>query len=152
MHPIDFAVSYAYTQVPPLKQAEQEDEWIDIDLGDHTGTESTHDTKSEVLLSISTLATESNLRHSSGSSCSNSRPNSHSSTPDSQNHHTHAECMRSIDAHLTTLTLDATPHHVAALHREAIDATCWDAACDRSTATLVNIIELQNQVIERQNA
>ena len=33
MCPIDFAASYAYTQVPPPKQAEQEDEWIDIVFG-----------------------------------------------------------------------------------------------------------------------
>ena len=53
--------------------------------------------------------------------------------------------MRSIDAHL------ATPHCVAALCRETIDATHRDAARDGSAVTLVNIIKLQNQVIERQN-
>ena len=115
-------------------------------MGDHTGSESTHDTKSKVLLLISTSATKSNLQHSSHSSShSNSRPNSCSSTPDSQTHHTHAEHMRSIDAHL------ATPHCVAALCRETIDATHRDAAHDGSAVTLVNIIKLQNQVIERQN-
>lgn len=154
MHPIDFAASYAYTQVPLPKQAEQEDEWTDVDLGDHTGIESTHDTESEVLLSvISTSATKSNLQCSSRSSShSNSQANSCSSTPNSWSRHTHAERMRSIDARLTTLTLDPTPRHVAALCREAIDATCQDAACDGTAATLVNIIKLQNKVIERQNA
>ena len=58
----------------------------------------------------------------------------------------------SIDSPLATLTLDATPCCVAALHREAIDTTCWDATCHESAATLVNIIKLQNQVIKRQNA
>ena len=33
-----------------------------------------------------------------------------------------------------------------------MDATRWDAACDASTATLVNVIKVQNQVIERQHA
>ena len=78
MCPIDFAASYAYTQVPPPKQAEQEDEWIDIDLGDHIGTGSTHDTESEVLLlMISTSATESNPQHSSHSSSHSTHDQTH---------------------------------------------------------------------------
>ena len=71
---------------------------------------------------------------------------------DSQSSCTHAEHLRGIDTQLALLTLDATPCHVAALCKEAIDTTHCEAACDGSTATLVNIIQLQNQVIEKQNA
>ena len=60
--------------------------------------------------------------------------------------------MDDINTHLAALTLDATPQCVVALHREVLDVTRQDAAQDRSTAALVDIIELQNQVIEKQNA
>ena len=88
---------------------------------------------------------------SCSSSCSKSQDNSHSSTPGPQSHHIHAEHLRGIDTCLAAITLDATPHCAADLQKEAIDATCCDAARDASTATLVNIIKLQTQVIERQN-
>ena len=71
---------------------------------------------------------------------------------DSQSSHTHAKCLRGIDTQLALLTLDATPCCVAALHKEAINTMCREAAHDGSTATLVNIIQLQNRVIEKQNA
>ena len=62
------------------------------------------------------------------------------------------ECLDDIDTRLAALTIDATPRHVAALHREVLDVTCRDAARDRSTAALVDLIKVQNSVIERQNA
>ena len=41
---------------------------------------------------------------------------------------------------------------MAALRREVLDVTHWDAAQDRSTVALVDLIKVQNSVIERQNA
>ena len=157
MWPFDFAASYAYKQVPPPKgtvQADQEDEWTDIELGNNNREGSSLEAENEVLLdTVTTSATESGLwRSSRSSSHLNSQNNSHSSTPDSQSSHTHAEHLRGINTRLALLTLDATPHHVAALHKEAINTTHCDAARDGSTATLVNIIQLQNWVIKKQNA
>ena len=154
MHPFNFAASYTYKQVPPPKGADKEDEWTDVKFGDKNREESNIEAKNKVLLdTVTTLATESGLWCSSRSStCSNSQNNSCSSTPDSQSSCAHAEHLRGIDTQLALLTLDATPHHVATLHKEAINTTHCDAACDGSTATLVNIIQLQNWIIEKQNA
>ena len=66
--------------------------------------------------------------------------------------HIHAGRMDDIDTCLAALTLDVTPRHVAALHREVLGVAHWDAAQNQSTAALVNIIKLQNQVIKKQNA
>ena len=156
MWPFDFAASYAYKQVPPPKgaiQVDQEDEWTDIILGDDNREGSVFEAKNEVLSDmVTTSATESGLRHSSHSSShSYSQNNSHSSTPDSQSSHTHAEHLRGINTWLALLTLDATPCCIAALCKEAINTTRHDAAHDGSTATLVNIIQLRNQVIKKQN-
>ena len=156
MWPFDFAASYTYKQVPPPKgtvQADQEDEWTDIELGDDNREGSSLKAENEVLLdTVTTSATESGLQRSSHSSSHlNSQNNFRSSTPDSQSSCTHGECLRGINTQLAMLTLDATPRHVAALRKEAINTTRCDAAHDGSTATLVNIIQLQNQVIEKQN-
>ena len=48
------------------------------------------------------------------------------------------------------LAIDATPRCVADLRKDVLEATRWDAAHNMSTATLVNIVKLQSQVIERQ--
>lgn len=154
MRPFDFAASYAYKQVPPLKGADQEDEWTDIELGDDNRGGSSLEAENKVLLdTVTTSATESGSQRSSRSSShSNSQNNSRSSTPDSQSSRTHAECLRGIDTRLALLTLDATLRRVAALRKEAIDTTRREVARDGSTATLVNIIQLQNRVIEKQNA
>ena len=153
MCPFDFAASYAYKQVPPPKQPkpEPEDEWMDEEeVVTSVGIES----RNEALLSmVSTSATNSNLQCSSRSSShSTSQDNSHSSTPNSHRHHFHAGRMDDIDTRLAALTLDVTPRCVAAPCREVLDVTCQDAAQDQSTSALVNIVKLQNQVIEKQNA
>ena len=101
MQPFDFAASYAYKQVPPPEgavQVDQEDEWTDIKLGDDNREGSSLEAENKVLLdTVTTSATESGLRHSSCSSSRlNSQNNSHSSTPDSQSSHTHAECLRDL--------------------------------------------------------
>ena len=49
------------------------------------------------------------------------------------------------------LAIVATPCHVANLCKDLLEATCWDAAHNMSTATLVNIVKLQSQLIERQH-
>ena len=49
------------------------------------------------------------------------------------------------------LAIDATPHHVVDLRKDVLEATRRDAACNMSTATLVNIVKLQSQVIKRQH-
>ena len=144
----DIAASYAYKQVSPLKgavQVDQEDEWTDVELGDNNREGSCLKAENEVLLNtVTTSATKSGLRCSPcSSSRSNSQNNTHSST-DSQSSCTHAECLRGINTWLALLTLDATPHRIAALCKEAINTTRPDAACDGSTTTLVNIIQLQN--------
>lgn len=125
MCPFDFAASYAYKQVPPLKGADQEDEWTDIELGDDNRGGSSLEAENKVLLdTVTTSATESGSQRSSRSSSrSNSQNNSRSSTPDSQSSRTHAECLRGIDTRLALLTLDATLRRVAALRKEAIDTT-----------------------------
>ena len=149
MWPFNFAASYAYKQVPPPKgavQVDQEDEWTDIKPGDDNREMSSLEAENEVLLdTVTTSATESGLRRLSHSSSHlNSQNNSRSSTPDSQSSHTHGECLMGINTQLAMLTLDATPCHIAALRKEAINTTRRDAAHDGSTATLVNIIQLQN--------
>ena len=116
MHPFNFAASYAYKQVPPPKGADHEDEWTDIEVGNDDREESNLEAENEALLdTVTTSAMEPGLQRSSHSSShSNSQNNFHSSTPDSQSSCTHAEHLRGIDTQLALLTLDATPHHVAA--------------------------------------
>ena len=150
MHPFDFTASYTYKQVPP-KMADSEDEWTDSESGNNSGMESSHAAKKKDILAIVTTG--------SGSQCplhstphSKSQDNSCLSTPGPQICHIHAECLRGIDTCLVALSLDATPCCVADLHKETVEATHCDAAHDASTATLVNIIKLQTQIIKRQNA
>ena len=155
MHPLDFAASYAYKQVPPPSSvATVEEEWIDSDFGKEA--EFTH---SSDLVTLTTLTNSQSAPHfscstsrSTSQSQSHSQANSHSSTPGPQSHQIHTECLKKIDTWLAALTIDATPHCVADLRKDALDATRQDAACDASTATLVNVIKVQNQVIERQHA
>ena len=90
--------------------------------------------------------------HFTSQSQSHSWANSHSSTPGPQSCQIHTEHLKKIDTWLAALTIDATPHCVADLHKDALDATQRDAAHDASTVTLVNVIKVQYQVIERQHA
>ena len=65
MWPFDFAASYAYKQVPPPKgavQADQEDEWTDVKVGNNNRERSSLKAENEVLLdTVTTSATESGL-------------------------------------------------------------------------------------------
>ena len=72
----------------------------------------------------------------------------HSRSQSQQNNGKH---LKKFDTWLAVLTIGAAPHQVADLHKDALDATCWDAAHNASTTTLVNIIKLQYQVIKRQH-
>ena len=72
----------------------------------------------------------------------------HSRSQSQQNNSKH---LKEIDTWLAVLTIGTAPYQVADLHKDALDATCWDAAYNASTTTLVKIIKLQCQVIKRQH-
>ena len=91
-------------------------------------------------------------RSSRSASRSQSQTTSHSSTPGPQSSQVHGECLKDINTQLAMLAIDATPRRVADLCKDVLKATHRDAARDMSTATLVNIVKLQSQVIERQHA
>ena len=154
MHPLSFAASYAYKQVPPPSSVVAADEeWIDSDIGEDDVEQLFHssDTITSATLMSSKSAPEQQ-RSSCSASRSQSRTTSCSSTPGPQSSQVHSKRLKDINTWLAMLAIDATPHCVADLRKDVLEATHRDAARDMSTATLVNIVKLQSQVIERQHA
>ena len=150
MGPLSFAASYAHKQVPLLVAADEE--WIDSNIGEDDVEQLFHssDTITSTTLMSSKSAPEQQCSSRSASQ-SQSRTTSHSSTPGPQSSQVHTKRLKDINTRLAMLAIDATPHHVANLRKDVLEATCWDAAHDMSTATLVNIVKLQSQVIKRQH-
>ena len=152
MCPLSFTASYAYKQVPPPSSVvAANEEWINSNIGEDDVEQLFHssDTVTSTTLMNSQLAPVQ--QHSSHSaSQSQSQTTSHSSTLGPQSSQVHSEHLKDINTWLAMLAIDATPHFVADLHKDVLEATCQDAACNMSTATLVNIVKLQSQVIKRQ--
>ena len=149
---LSFTASYAYKQVPPPSSVvAANEEWINSNIGEDDVEQLFHssDTVTSTTLMNSQLAPVQ--QHSSHSaSQSQSQTTSHSSTLGPQSSQVHSEHLKDINTWLAMLAIDATPHCVADLHKDVLEATCQDAACNMSTATLVNIVKLQSQVIKRQ--
>ena len=153
MRPLSFVASYAYKQVPPPSSVVAADEeWIDSNIGEDDVEQLFHssDTITSTTLMSSKSAPEQQ-RSSHSASQSQSQTTSHSSTPGPQSSQVHTERLKDINTWLAMLAIDATPRRVANLCKDVLEATCWDAAHNMSTATLVNIVKLQSQVIKRQH-
>ena len=150
---LSFTASYAYKQVPPPSSAVAVDEeWINSDIGKDDVEQLFH--SSDTVTSTTLMSSKSALerQHSSHlASQSQSQTTSCSSTPGPQSSQVHGKRLKDINTWLAMLAIYATPHCVANLHKDVLKATHQDAAHDISTATLVNIVKLQSQVIERQH-
>ena len=154
MCPLSFTASYAYKQVPsPSLVMAANEEWINSNIGEDDVEQLFH--SSDTVTSTTLMSSQSSpeQQHSSHSaSWSQSQTTSHPSTPGPQSSQVYGEHLKDINTQLAMLAIDATPCCIADLHKDVLEATHQDAAHDMSTATLVNIVKLQSQVIERQHA
>ena len=138
---------------PPSSVVAADEEWINSDIGEDDVEQLFHssDTITSTTLMSSKSAPEQQ-RSSHSASWSQSQTTSRSSTPGPQSSQVHSEHLKDINTQLAMLAIDATPCCIADLRKDVLEATRRDAACDMSTATLVNIVKLQSQVIKRQHA
>ena len=157
-YPFNFEASYANRHVPPSHDPTPEDnerEWEDVPIT----TNNTEDTVTTTLLLVApsppatpiAVRTES-LARSRATTAIRVHPLHTAGSPHSQRLHRQKPFLRSLQTRIEDMRGNATPRRVREIRKAALPLARVDYARNEHVATLVNITEMQQEVIEKFDA